>query len=112
MRSGSAGGPAEGSQPAPEAPRTEAPRVEAPTDFQRFVAYLVGKVLPIFGADLFYRVPSTFAPLDGVPVTADYVVGPGDEVLLRLWGQVDFDLDLTVLFPVSPYSEVKLGRQA
>ncbi|MGD0668500.1 MAG: SLBB domain-containing protein [Bryobacteraceae bacterium] len=96
MRSGSAGSPAEGTQPTPETTRTAAPSVEAPTDFQRFVASSVGKVLPIFGADLFDRVPSTFAPLDGVPVTADYVVGPGDEILLRLWGQVNLDLDLTV----------------
>ena len=90
IRSGSAG-PAESALPPPEAPGAE-----ATTDFQRFVASSIGQVLPIFGASLFERVPTTFAPLDRVPVTADYVIGPGDQILLRVWGQVNLDLELTV----------------
>jgi polysaccharide biosynthesis/export protein len=69
---------------------------EPPTQLQRFVASSVGQVLPIFGASLFEKVPATFAPLDRVPVTADYVVGPGDQLLVRVWGQVNLDLQLTV----------------
>jgi protein involved in polysaccharide export with SLBB domain len=46
-------------------------------------------VLPIYGADLFRRVPSTFAPIELAPVPADYVVGPGDELRIRIWGQVN-----------------------
>ena len=74
---------------------SEAPPQPA-TEFQRFAASSVGEVLPIFGASLFEHVPTTFAPLDRAPVTADYVVGPGDEILLRAWGQVNLDLGLTV----------------
>ena len=33
------------------------------TEFQKFMASSTGQVLPIFGASLFRRVPSTFAPL-------------------------------------------------
>ena len=51
----------------------------------------VGRDLPMFGYNLFQNVPSTFAPLDRVPVTPDYVIGPGDEILIRAWGQVDID---------------------
>jgi protein involved in polysaccharide export with SLBB domain len=91
IRSGSAG-PAAVPPPQPSI----APGAEAATDFQRFVASSIGQLLPIFGASLFERVPSTFAPLDRVPVTADYVVGPGDQILLRVWGQVNLDLELTV----------------
>jgi protein involved in polysaccharide export with SLBB domain len=69
---------------------------EPPTEFQRFAASSVGQLLPIFGANLFAAVPTTFAPLDRVPVTSDYVVGPGDEILLRVWGQVNLDLSLPV----------------
>jgi polysaccharide export outer membrane protein len=69
---------------------------EPPSEFQRFVASSVGGMLPIFGASLFERVPTTFAPLDRVPVTADYVIAPGDEILLRVWGQVSIDSGLTV----------------
>ena len=66
------------------------------TEFQKFVASNTGQVLPIFGADLFRNVPSTFAPLDMTPVPPDYVIGPGDEVRIRVWGQVNFNADLRV----------------
>lgn len=61
------------------------------TEFQRFLLQSTGKGLPIFGARLFSNVPSTFAPLADTPVTSDYVVGPGDEIVIRAWGQIDVD---------------------
>lgn len=66
------------------------------TDFQRLVRSSTGEDLPIFGRDLFERAPSTFAPANQVPVTSDYVVGPGDEILLRLWGPDTLNSQLTV----------------
>lgn len=60
-------------------------------EFQNFVSQAVGQPLPLFGYNLFEGEPSTFAPLDRVPVTADYVIGPGDEILVRAWGQIDID---------------------
>lgn len=66
------------------------------TEFQKFVASTTNQILPIFGADLFHRVPSTFAPLDMTPVPASYVVGPGDELRIRVWGQVNFESNLRV----------------
>jgi protein involved in polysaccharide export with SLBB domain len=66
------------------------------TEFQKFIASTNGQVLPIFGANLFRRVPSTFAPLNMTPVPADYVIGPGDELRVRVWGQVNFQANLQV----------------
>jgi hypothetical protein len=66
------------------------------TEFQKFTSSTTGMVLPIFGANLFQTVPSTFAPLDNAPVPADYVIGPDDMVRLRVWGQVNFNADLRV----------------
>jgi protein involved in polysaccharide export with SLBB domain len=63
------------------------------TEFQKFVASTTGQVLPIYGANLFRQVPSTFAPLDLAPVPPDYLIGPGDELLIRVWGQVNFRAD-------------------
>jgi protein involved in polysaccharide export with SLBB domain len=60
-------------------------------EFQDFVLQSVGRDLPMFGYNLFYGVPTTFAPLDRVPVTPDYLIGPGDEILIRAWGAVDID---------------------
>src|SRR5262249_15861423 len=48
--------------------------------------------LDIFGHNLFERVPSTFAPLDRVQVTPDYIIGPGDELVVRAWGQINVDV--------------------
>jgi polysaccharide biosynthesis/export protein len=60
-----------------------------PTEFQRIVTESSGRTLPIFGASLFTAAPSTFAPVDNIPVTPDYVIGPGDEIRLQVWGQVN-----------------------
>jgi protein involved in polysaccharide export with SLBB domain len=66
------------------------------TEFQKFVAGTTGEVLPIFGANLFRNVPSTFAPVEQIPVTPDYIIGPDDELRIRVWGQVNFNADVRV----------------
>jgi polysaccharide biosynthesis/export protein len=66
------------------------------TDFQQMVATSLGQTLPIYGASLFEEAPTTFAPIDHAPVTADYVIGPGDELLIRAWGQIDLDVHARV----------------
>ena len=68
----------------------------APTDFQLFVRASIGSLLPVYGDSLFRQVPSTFAPLREVNVTPDYVLGPGDQLVVRIWGQVNFNAQLTV----------------
>src|SRR6266699_1177760 len=65
-------------------------------EFQQFVMQSIGRDLPMFGANLFRNVPSTFAPVENVPVTADYVIGPGDEIQIRAWGQIDVDFNAVV----------------
>ena len=62
--------------------------LDPPTEFQQMIANSTGKMLPIYGAKLFRNPPSTFAPLNLVPVTPDYMIGPGDELLIQMWGQV------------------------
>jgi len=42
-----------------------------------------------FGYALFSGPVSTFAPLGDVPVGADYILGPGDELNLLMWGRVN-----------------------
>ena len=66
------------------------------TEFQKFVASTTGLVLPIYGANLFRSIPSTFAPVDMAPVPPDYVVGPGDELRIRTWGQVSLSANVRV----------------
>ena len=68
----------------------------APTDFQMLVRASLGHLLPVYGDSLFRQVPSTFAPLREVNVTPGYVLGPGDQLVIRIWGQVNFNAQLTV----------------
>jgi protein involved in polysaccharide export with SLBB domain len=70
--------------------------LDPPTEFQQMAANSLGKALPIYGANLFRSLPSTFAPLNLVPVTPDYVIGPGDELLVQVWGQLTLNGRFTV----------------
>ena len=80
------------------APREQiriAPPLER-NEFQEFVLKATGRNLEMFGYNLFEGAISTFAPLDRVPVPSDYVIGPGDEIMVRAWGQIDVDVRTTV----------------
>ncbi|TNF54066.1 MAG: sugar transporter, partial [Burkholderiales bacterium] len=52
-----------------------------------------GQLLPMFGSELFSR---SFAPDATQPPPADYVLGPGDEVQLQVWGAVEFTGAVTI----------------
>src|SRR5271170_948129 len=70
------------------------PRPE--TEFEQMVADSAGRALPLFGQSLFLEAPSTFAPIDLLQVPSDYIIGPGDELQIRIWGQVEADLRVIV----------------
>jgi len=67
-----------------------------PNEFQRFVEGATGRLLPIFGQKFFDDAADTFHALDNVPVSADYTIGPGDEIITRAWGSIDVDYRSTV----------------
>jgi polysaccharide biosynthesis/export protein len=49
-----------------------------------------------FGYDLFKDSASTFAPFSNVPVPSDYIVGPGDQLNVQLFGSQNRNLRLAV----------------
>jgi protein involved in polysaccharide export with SLBB domain len=49
-----------------------------------------------FGYSLFSSRVSTFAPVANVPVSDDYVIGPGDQLKMLMWGRINNTLNLTV----------------
>ena len=67
-----------------------------PGEFQKFVEAATGRQLPLFGASFFATAADSFTPVDNVPVAGDYTVGPGDEIVLRVWGSIDVDYRTTV----------------
>lgn len=52
--------------------------------------------LTYFGYDIFKNVPDAFKPNAIGPVDPGYLVGPGDVLRLTVWGQAEFQYELTV----------------
>ena len=62
--------------------------------FRSFVQETTGQTLPLYGYNLFGN--NSFPAVSDVPVPANYMIGPGDEINLRIWGTIDLALNLTV----------------
>ena len=71
--------------PAPQGPSA----AETTSEFERFIRENAATDISQFGYDLFSAPPSTFAPVEEVPVGPDYVVGPGDEIRVSVWGSIE-----------------------
>jgi protein involved in polysaccharide export with SLBB domain len=80
---------AQGGQSAPAAQRVRGTTTTEISQFQRFVQESTGRLLPVFGRELFDgRQPYTADA--ALPAPADYLLGPGDEIRLQVVGPVDF----------------------
>lgn len=87
---------ASGAQPEPRLLIPREPYV--PGEFERYVQKLPdGGKIRRFGANLVTDDAVASATQDPLPsVPGDYIVRPGDEIALTIWGTVDADLQLTV----------------
>lgn len=56
------------------------------------------EVSRIFGQNLFLNKQLNFAPNLNVPVPDDYILGPGDEVIIDVWGNSEFS-EIQVISP-------------
>jgi protein involved in polysaccharide export with SLBB domain len=63
--------------------------------FQRFVQQATGRELPVYGHNLF-SAPSGYSPVSNAPVPNDYILGPGDEVRLQVWGAIDAQYSVVI----------------
>ncbi|MDD5008796.1 MAG: SLBB domain-containing protein [Syntrophorhabdaceae bacterium] len=74
-------------------PVVQQPSAGTISEFEQFISgktpLTISTEIRQFGYDLFKRTPSTFAPVDKVPVGPDYVVGPGDELKITIWGNIE-----------------------
>ncbi len=60
---------------------------EKASEFERFIRESTD--IKQFGYDLFSAPLSSFAPVEEVPVGPDYVIGPGDELRITIWGSIE-----------------------
>ena len=49
-----------------------------------------------FGYNIFNQVPSTFAPVESIPVPPDYRIGAGDNIIVQLFGKRNVEYRLAV----------------
>jgi len=81
---------------APDAVRAPLPsRITGPSQFQRFVQESTGRLLPVYGRDLF-DAPQAYAANPALPAPDDYLLGPGDQVQLQVAGPMDFSSTLVL----------------
>ncbi|HEU4723738.1 MAG TPA: SLBB domain-containing protein, partial [Candidatus Eisenbacteria bacterium] len=75
----------------PNAPR-EPSAAELRSEFELEVQKRTGDSTGVrpFGYEIFSYSPTTFEPLAAGPVDPDYPIGPGDEVIVTLWGDNEF----------------------
>ena len=69
--------------------------VAVSNQFQRFVQESTGRLLPVYGQDLF-KDRESYKADRALPAPDNYVLGPGDEVRLQVWGPVDFNANLMI----------------
>lgn len=59
-----------------------------PSKFQSFVQESTGRLLPMYGSELFDN-SRDYAADTALPTPAEYILGPGDEVNVQVWGAVE-----------------------
>jgi protein involved in polysaccharide export with SLBB domain len=85
----------------PSSDQSDVPRLEntrrdqLPSNFQNFVLQATGRSLSVYGQQLF-TAPSGYAPISEAPTPNDYLLGPGDEVRLQVWGSINTELSLVI----------------
>ncbi|MBU1598853.1 SLBB domain-containing protein [bacterium] len=82
-------------------PTTQPPFKEELSEFEqnilkRKASLTVSTKIEQFGYEFFRQSPSTFAPVEKVPVGPDYVIGPGDEIRVAIWGKIEMQWNVVV----------------
>ncbi|NOZ53735.1 MAG: hypothetical protein GXP08_11470 [Gammaproteobacteria bacterium] len=69
---------------------------DAPSLLEKKQEKAINPPLKQFGYDLFAGTPTTFAPATDIPIPTEYIVGPGDNVQVQLFGKENAEYDLVV----------------
>jgi protein involved in polysaccharide export with SLBB domain len=66
----------------------------SPNEFQKYVLEVTGRAYPLYGADFFEN--TRYESQQQLPVGDDYVLGPGDQLLIRVWGSTSGETKATI----------------
>ena len=95
--------------------RDELTRARAEVDYSDLLGTLVGAVdsLQIFGHDIFYGNDLTFEPNENLATPETYQLGPGDELLIEIFGYSEGSYSKTIspegTINISQIGQVQLG---
>jgi protein involved in polysaccharide export with SLBB domain len=67
-----------------------------PNEFQKYVLQITGHSLQLFGADFFENLTNNNSHFSRSPVSDDYVLGAGDQLLIRVWGSTSAEAMVTL----------------
>lgn len=83
--------PADSSKKEPAKKTTPLP----PNEFQKYVLEVTGRAYPLYGADFFENSRYAMQQMQS-PVGDDYVLGAGDQLLIRVWGSTSGETQATI----------------
>ena len=67
-----------------------------PNEFQKYVLQTTGQALPLYGSEFFENLNNNNGQFSRSPVSDDYVLGAGDQLLIRVWGSTSAETTVTV----------------
>ena len=83
-------------EPPQDEKKLKKPAPLAPNEFQKYVLQTTGQTLPLFGAEFFENLANNNGQFSRSPVSDDYVLGAGDQLLIRVWGSTSAEATVTV----------------
>ena len=67
-----------------------------PNEFQKYVLQTTGQALPLFGAEFFENLNNNNGQFSRSPVSDDYSLGAGDQLLIRIWGSTSTEANVII----------------
>ena len=67
-----------------------------PNEFQKYVLQTTGQALPLYGEEFFLNLNNNNGQFSRSPVSEDYALGAGDQLLIRVWGSTSTEASVSI----------------
>ena len=82
--------------PAQDDKKQKKPTPLLPNEFQKYVLQTTGQALPLYGAEFFENLNNNNGQFSRSPVSDDYSLGAGDQLLIRVWGSTSAEATVSI----------------
>ena len=76
--------------------KTKKPAPLLPNEFQKYVLQTTGQNLPLYGSEFFDNLNNNNGQFSRSPVSDDYSLGAGDQLLIRVWGSTSAEATVSI----------------